>query len=33
VPGIPHFEIYRSARQDVLGRAIAWLDRYLKPAG
>jgi uncharacterized protein len=32
VPGIPHFEIYRSARQDVLNRATAWFDAHLKLA-
>jgi dipeptidyl aminopeptidase/acylaminoacyl peptidase len=32
VPGISHYDIYRSAYPDALARAIDWFDRYLKPA-
>lgn len=31
IPGIPHYGIYTTARQDALKLAMAWYDRYLKP--
>ena len=31
VPGITHYGIYTTARQDALKFALAWFDTYLKP--
>jgi dienelactone hydrolase len=31
VPGITHYGIYTTARQDALKLAMIWFDRYLKP--
>jgi hypothetical protein len=31
IPGITHYGIYTTARQDVLKLAITWFDTYLKP--
>jgi dipeptidyl aminopeptidase/acylaminoacyl peptidase len=29
ISGIPHFEIYRSAREDALARALSWFNAHL----